>query len=156
MIEIIFHFLSWTFVLYWIHRLGHRTPFIQKFHRDHHKFISVGVKHNQKPNDWHWSNLFLFNDNWNSTIDLWLTEVLPTLFYSLITGQWWISVFYYVWAAFIQERIEHNPNFDIYPFLTSGKWHLVHHKKSDRNYGLFFPIWDKIFGTFSSYSTSGR
>ena len=28
-------------------------------------------------------------------------------------------VFYYVWAAFIQESIEHNPNID-YPILTSG------------------------------------
>jgi sterol desaturase/sphingolipid hydroxylase (fatty acid hydroxylase superfamily) len=147
---IIIYFLFWTLILYWIHRLGHYTPVIQKFHRDHHKFISAGVKGNQKPNDWHWSNLFLFNDNWNSTIDLWLTEVLPTLVYSLITGQWWISIFYYVWAAFIQERIEHNPSFNIYPFLTSGKWHLLHHYDAGKNYGLFFPIWDIIFGTYKS------
>jgi len=151
MIEIILHFFCWTFVLYWIHRIGHYTPIIRIFHRDHHKFISTNVKENQKPNDWHWSNLLLFNDNWNSTIDLWITEVIPTLLYSAVTGQWWISVFYYVWAAFIQERIEHNPTFDIYPFLTSGQWHLVHHKNPNRNYGLFFPIWDIMFRTYKTH-----
>jgi lathosterol oxidase len=154
MIYIIFHFLLWTLILYWIHRVGHYTPFIQRFHRDHHKFISSHIIKNQKPNDWHWSNLFLFNDNWNSTIDLWLTEVFPTLIYSLITGEWWISVFYYVWAAFIQERIEHNPSFDFYPFLTSGRCHLVHHTNPNVNYGLFFSIWDKLFGTFKDHRLS--
>jgi sterol desaturase/sphingolipid hydroxylase (fatty acid hydroxylase superfamily) len=151
MILFIFHFFAWTLLLYWIHRVGHSVPFIQKFHREHHKFISANVKVNQPPNDWHWSNLFLFNDNWNSTIDLWLTEVIPTIVYSWMTGQWWISVFYYIWAAFIQERIEHNPKFDIYPFLTSGQSHLVHHNNPEKNYGLFFPIWDKMFGTFKNH-----
>jgi sterol desaturase/sphingolipid hydroxylase (fatty acid hydroxylase superfamily) len=151
MILFIFHFFAWTLLLYWIHRVGHRVPFIQKFHREHHKFISANVKVNQPPNDWHWSNLFLFNDNWNSTIDLWLTEVIPTIVYSWMTGQWWISVFYYIWAAFIQERVEHNPNVDIYPFLTSGQSHLVHHRNPEKNYGLFFPIWDKMFGTFKNH-----
>ena len=68
-----------------------------------------------------------------------------------ITGQWWISVFYYVWAAFIQERIEHNSNFDIYPFLTSGQCHLVHHTNPEKNYGLFSPIWDIVFDTFKRH-----
>jgi len=153
MIEIILHFLGWTFLLYWIHRIGHYTPVVQTFHRDHHKFISNNIKGNCNPNDWHWSNLLLFNDNWNSTIDLWLTEVIPTVLYSWLTGQWWISIFYYVWAAFIQERVEHNPNFDVYPFLTSGQCHLVHHKHPNKNYGLFFPLWDKMFGTFKHHGS---
>jgi sterol desaturase/sphingolipid hydroxylase (fatty acid hydroxylase superfamily) len=151
MIELIFYFFLWTFLLYWVHRIAHVTPIIQNFHRDHHKFISVNTKGNIKPNDWHWSNLFLFNDNWNSTIDLWLTEVIPTLLYSWVTGAWWISIFYYIWAAFIQERIEHNPNFDIYPLLTSGRCHLVHHSIPNKNYGLFFSMWDKAFGTFKDH-----
>ena len=151
MILVIFHFFAWTFFLYWIHRLSHAVPVLTTFHRDHHKFISANVKGNQKPNDWHWSNLFLFNDNWDSTIDLWLTEVIPSLIYSWVTGQWWVIVFYYFWAAFIQERIEHNPKFDVYPFLTSGKSHLVHHRNPEKNYGLFIPLWDKIFGTFKHH-----
>jgi sterol desaturase/sphingolipid hydroxylase (fatty acid hydroxylase superfamily) len=98
-------------------------------------------------NSWHWSNLFLFNDNWSSTTDLWLTEVLPTILFSFITGQYWLIAFYYVWAAFIQEPIEHNPKFDA-PFILSGRRHLIHHNTPKKNYGLFFPIWDKTFGTY--------
>ena len=148
MIEIVFHFLFWTLILYWIHRIGHHVPVVRVFHRDHHKFISTNIRRNQPPITWHWSNLFLFNDTWKSTIDLWITEVIPSLLYSWITGQWWIVIFYYFWAAFVQERIEHDPSFDIYPFLTSGKSHLVHHKNPNTNYGLFFSLWDKVFGTF--------
>jgi sterol desaturase/sphingolipid hydroxylase (fatty acid hydroxylase superfamily) len=108
----------------------------------HHRFI---LHHTAT---WHWSNLFLFNDDWTSTLDLWITEVIPTLLFSLITGQWWISIFYYIWAAFIQEIVEHNENFDI-PVLTSGKWHLMHHR-GEINYGLFTPWWDMIFGTYKN------
>jgi sterol desaturase/sphingolipid hydroxylase (fatty acid hydroxylase superfamily) len=136
----ILYFLTWTLILYWIHRAGHIIPMIKFFHMEHHRYII-----NNKT-CWHWSNLLLFNDNKNSTIDLWITEVIPTLLFSLITGQWWISVFYYIWAAFIQESVEHNPNVDL-PLLSSGQWHLIHHR-SKYNYGLFIPIWDIIFNTY--------
>lgn len=134
------YFLLWTLLLYWIHRIGHIIPSIRVIHLHHHRFI---LTHNTK---WHWSNLFLFNDDWPSTLDLWITEVIPTLLFSLITGEWWISVFYYIWAAFVQESIEHNSTFNL-PILTSGKWHLMHHR-GEINYGLFTPLWDLIFGTY--------
>jgi sterol desaturase/sphingolipid hydroxylase (fatty acid hydroxylase superfamily) len=129
-------------MLYWIHRIGHSVPAIRDLHLHHHRFIL------QHDTSWHWSNLFLFNDDWTSTLDLWITEVIPTIVFSLVTEQWWIIVFYYVWAAFIQESIEHNKNFNI-PILTSGKWHLMHHHDGI-NYGLFTPIWDIIFGTYKN------
>jgi sterol desaturase/sphingolipid hydroxylase (fatty acid hydroxylase superfamily) len=88
----------------------------------------------------------LYNDTWLSTLDLYVTEVIPTLVFSLITGQWWISIFYYVWAAFLQEALEHNNKVD-FPLITTGKWHLTHHYQPNKNYGLFFPIWDIIFKT---------
>jgi sterol desaturase/sphingolipid hydroxylase (fatty acid hydroxylase superfamily) len=131
-------------MLYWIHRIGHRWPKpIRNWHMDHHKQVT-----NNTIWFWHWSNLFLYNDTWKSTLDLWATEVIPTLLFSWVTGQWWISAFYYLWAAFIQEAIEHNPKFNIFPLLTSGKWHLIHHTQSNKNYGLFVPIWDMLFNTY--------
>jgi sterol desaturase/sphingolipid hydroxylase (fatty acid hydroxylase superfamily) len=147
----IFVFISWTLYLYLIHRVIHSIglrlfPVAFNAHADHHRYINTN-----KQTTWHWNNLFLFNDTWTSTLDLWITEVIPTLIFSLITGAWWVSVFYYVWAALVQEVIEHNPKFDLYPFLTSGKWHLVHHHNTSVNYGLFFPVWDILFGTFKSH-----
>ena len=136
---IILYFLLWTLMLYWIHRAAHKIPVINSIHLHHHKFI---LSH---PTKWHWNNLLLFNDDWTSTADLWITEVIPTLIFSIVTGQYWILIFYYVWAAFIQESIEHNPKINI-PMITSGRWHLLHHRSS-YNYGLFFPIWDILFKT---------
>ena len=144
MIEI-FYFLLWTLVLYAIHRLIHIAPILNKIHLDHHVYISKKLNKNESMS-WHWSNLFLFNDTWLSTFDLWITEVIPTLVFSFITGQWWIFIFYYCWAAMIQESIEHNPKINLYP-LTSGTWHLKHHQNCKKNYGLFHPLWDKLFKT---------
>lgn len=135
-------FLSWTLLLYWIHRIVHRSNFLMKWHSDHHKFVNQqGYK-----SKWHWNNLLLFNDTWRSTVDLWITEVVPTLLFSLLTGAWWISVLYYTWAAMFQELLEHHPRLDLY-ILTAGTWHLVHHANPTYNFGLFIPLWDKIFKT---------
>ncbi len=135
-------FLLWTFTLYWIHRFAHKIPFIKKYHQDHHCYI---IRHGGS--SWRWNNLFLFNETWKSTADLWITEVIPTLLLSAVTGVWWLVILYYLWSALLQEVIEHNPNFDRYPLITSGKWHLVHHATPKKNFGLFIPVWDKLFGT---------
>lgn len=106
----------------------------------HHKFI------NNNKTGWKLNNLLLFNDDWKSTIDLWTTEVIPTIVFATVTNQWWIFVFYYCWAAFFQENLEHNRNKD-FLFFTFGKWHLLHHRQLNKNFGLFLPIWDLIFKT---------
>ena len=137
----IVEFITWTLMLYVIHRAIHVTPYLKFIHMDHHRYV------NKNKTSWHWSNLFLFNDTWTSTFDLWITEVIPTLIFAWLFDAWWLAIFYYLWAALIQEIIEHNPKFNKYPFITSGQWHLIHHKNSKKNFGLFFPIWDKIFIT---------
>lgn len=139
-------FLIWTLILYWLHRAIHITPVLKKYHDTHHAYINRIIK-NGGTTTWHWSNLFLFNDNIPSTIDLWITEVIPTILFSAITGQWWLFLFYYIWAAFIQESIEHNPKINL-TFLLSGHRHLNHHKNPKQNFGLFFPVWDRLFGTY--------
>lgn len=133
-------------ILYWIHRIGHSVRFINFYHSAHHSFINKQTSA-QVSQKWHWSNLLLFNDNKDSTIDLWLTEVIPTIAFSAITNQWWIFAVYYIWAAFFQEAIEHNNNINI-PGILSGKKHLIHHKHVNKNYGLIFPIWDIVFFTY--------
>jgi sterol desaturase/sphingolipid hydroxylase (fatty acid hydroxylase superfamily) len=140
MIAIIFYFLLWTLVLYVLHRVIHNTPILKNIHWDHHRYV------NRHEISWRWTDVFLFNDTWTSTLDLWISEVIPTLIFSWITGQWWIAVFYYGWAAFLQQSLEHSKKIDIYPF-TSGRWHLTHHKHMNKNYGLFIPLWDRLFFT---------
>ena len=72
-------FLLWTLLLYIIHRVIHVHgrrwfPVSFKAHSDHHKYINT-----TGGTQWHWNNCFLFNDTWLSTLDLWITEVVPTL-----------------------------------------------------------------------------
>ena len=136
-------FLAWTLLIYWSHRIAHVVPMIKRFHLAHHRFIAL----NPSP-IWHWSNLFLFQDDIPSTIEVVLTEFIPTVIFCLVTNQWWILIGFYMWSAFIQESIEHNPDFNWYPWLTSGKWHLAHHRYGNCNYGIFVSWWDRIFGTY--------
>jgi len=137
----ILYFLVWTLLLYFIHRVAHGFEWAS--HMDHHNYI-----YSNSGTSWKWNNLLLFNDTWLSTIDLWVTEVLPTIAFCMITGVWEIAVFYYLWAALIQEIVEHNSNFNIFPFLTSGRWHLLHHTDDKVNFGLFIPLWDLMFDTY--------
>jgi len=40
--------------------------------------------------------------------------------------------------------------------LSLGKWHLIHHKHSKYNYGLFVPIWDILFKTYKSLTNDSK
>jgi len=135
-------FIGWTLYLYLCHRLVHVTPIIKNFHRHHHVFILT----NQT--SWKWNNLFLYNDDIVGTIDLWITDVLPTILFCFMFDSWYILLFYWCWAALLQEKLEHNPNVNVFG-CTFGKWHLEHHRTPNKNFGLFFPVWDKIFKTES-------
>jgi sterol desaturase/sphingolipid hydroxylase (fatty acid hydroxylase superfamily) len=136
-------FLAWTLLIYIVHRLAHIIPSIKELHFMHHHYIST-----HGATGWHWSNLFFYQDDYFSTYEIYITEVIPTFLFCLFTGEWWIFLFFYVWSAFIQENIEHNIKFDMYPFLTSGKWHMVHHNVGEYNFGIFTPIWDILFDTY--------
>ena len=140
-------FLSWTLLIYWAHRLAHVVPVVRDMHADHHAQVASLTY-----NGMHWTNIFLYFDSWKSTADQWITEVIPTIVFCAVTGQWWLGAAYFIWAAFIQEGLEHNPGFNIYPILTSGKWHLLHHTDHSKNFGVFFPIWDMLFGTHKTMS----
>ena len=142
---IVVQFILWSFILYICHRLAHSIGFLWYYHCDHHKQIS-----SQTNKGCHWTNCFLFFDTWKSTADQWLIEIIPTILVCFLFSDITLLVLYYFWAVFIQERIEHNPNFDLYPILTSGKWHLIHHTNYDKNYGVFTSIWDKIFKTYKA------
>ena len=146
-IEYILHFMLWTLLLYIMHILAHQIPFLWYYHRDHHTQVATG-----NVGVWKWTNFFLYIDTWKTTVDQWLTEVIPTFVFSFITGAWWIFIGYWIWSATFQEIVEHNTNVDIYPIEISGKWHMVHHTYPDKNYGIIHPIWDLIFGTSQKHT----
>lgn len=138
----IVYFFLWLLVLYWVHRLAHVVPYIKDIHWDHHRYV-MRAKYGMR---WKLNNLLLYNDTTKSTVDLWITEVIPTLIFCYFTGHWWIFIFYYVWAAFFQESLEHDRDVDMF-LLTPGMWHLIHHRHPNLNFGIFISFWDIVFRT---------
>ena len=130
----VIYFILWTFVLYWLHRFFHNVPILKEMHMVHHMHVTLGTG----SSGWNWKHMFLWIDDWKGTVDQWLIEIVPTIIFCWLLDQWWLLAFYWFWAAFVQERIEHNINFNIFPLLTSGAWHLKHHRNCNVNYGVFF------------------
>lgn len=126
-----------------MHRLVHAVPYLRKIHSDHHAQVT-----NDTIGGPHWTNLFLYFDSLTSTLDQWITEVIPTILLAMWLDDASVFLFYYIWAAMIQESIEHNPRVNLYPWLSSGRWHLVHHEHPGSNYGVLVPIWDVMFDTW--------
>lgn len=136
-------FLLWLLLIYGMHRASHKFEFLKYYHNDHHKRIYTG----EYDGSFKLRHLLLIIDSKESIIDQWLTEVIPTIIFCLIFNCWWLLLFYYIYAAILSESFKHNKNFNWYPVIISGRWHLIHHKNPTKNYGIIFPIWDKILGT---------
>lgn len=137
----------WTLLLWSMHFLSHHTQFLWKFHLAHHEEVLNGIGNPD------WRNLFLWFNTFEVTMDQWLIEVIPTLVLAYAFNAYWLIMFYYVWAACIQESIRHNPEFNLMPFLVSGKYHLIHHRNSSKNFGVYTPIWDMLLGTYEWKNT---
>lgn len=133
-------FLLWTLSEYTMHVMVHRVPWLAQVHSHHHKFIAMNNT------TWEWRNIFLWTDSWMCTLDLWIQEVIPTLIIVTLTGHWWLFGCFYIWTAFIQENVEHNPKIHV-PWLSSGRWHLQHHINPKSNFGTIATFWDKLFRT---------
>lgn len=137
-------FLIWTFVAYWTHRIVHSVQPFKDWHADHHRTVDTGQETGR-----HWSNYFFWVDSWKSTLDFWVVEIIPLAIVCWLMGTWLLFVPYWIWVAFLQEKVEHDPTFRI-PGFTSGTWHMVHHSNCRTNFGTFIPIWDKLFGTYAA------
>lgn len=144
-IDNIFLFIGWNLLLGFIHYLAHRIPWLWNTHSIHHQEVIDGLYNRPQ-----WTALFLWIDSWDTTKDLWKTEYIPTIIYCFIFNCWWIGILYYIWVATVQEWIEHNPRFNLYPFISSGRYHLIHHKDPTVNFASMVPWADWIMGTSSS------
>jgi sterol desaturase/sphingolipid hydroxylase (fatty acid hydroxylase superfamily) len=62
----------------------------------------------------------------------------------------WIAAIPAAWAYFVHMNIRVNFG-PLWWLLTSPQYHRIHHsiepKHFDRNFALWFPIWDLLFGT---------
>jgi len=137
----VIYFFLWTLLLYGVHRLVHILPYIKKIHNEHHRYV-------MRNKDWYikWEDLYLSRGNNKVTVDLWITEVIPTLLFCAVTGHWWIFGLYYGWSAFYEKTTKYNRDVDVF-LVTWGMWTLTHYRRTTLNFGGIFSLWDMIFKT---------
>ena len=140
-IELLGYFPLWTLLIYCTHRLAHSIPALWHFHQAHHA-VSYDGKW-----EFSWWNLIGWFNDWRSTLDQWLTEIIPTILYILLFHDAWpIAVLYYI-DSFLSEGItDHNPRIAV-PGLAMGRYHLAHHADMTMNFDLYTHFWDWVFGT---------
>ena len=131
-------------MIYTMHRAAHQVPILWYLHRGHHKVQYRG--------DWEfsWWNLLGWFNDWRSTLDQWIIEVIPTgLLVVIFPESWPIAVYYYIDGFVLAEGItDHNPRICI-PGLAMGRYHLRHHANLKVNFDQFTHFWDWIFGTIA-------
>lgn len=112
------------FIAYWYHRVSHKVQFIYRLsHSVHHRNIEV------YPLDFLEFDYF---DNVAQTLYI----NLPLYFFPMNINDYAIIYYFYATCAFLIHS-------DI---LTNS--HRIHHRIMKCNFGLLFPVFDIVFGTY--------
>lgn len=126
------------FCQYWLHRFSHEVNILWAGHITHHSNneynYGVALRQNALENFYTW------------------VFYLPLAFFGI---PWQMFVAAYavslIWQFFVHTRLVNKMGV-LEVFMSTPSHHRVHHGKNpqyiDKNYGAFFIIWDKLFGTF--------
>ncbi|WP_343564317.1 sterol desaturase family protein [Kiloniella sp. b19] len=141
LLELAGAFLVFTFVTYWTHRIAHCWKPLWYLHEAHHSVPYKGEY------EFSLLNLVGWYNDWRSTLDVWVTEVLPMAGLVLLwPATWPLAVLFYIDNVLSEGLTDHNPRINI-PGLAMGKYHIEHHKDMSVNFDGYFRLWDKVFGT---------
>lgn len=126
------------FCQYWLHRLSHEVNIMWAGHVTHHSNseynLGVAVRQNALEGIYTW------------------VFFMPLAFFGI---PWQIFVVAYsvslLWQFLVHTQFINRLGF-LESFMSTPSHHRVHHGKNeryiDKNYGAFFIVWDKMFGTF--------
>jgi sterol desaturase/sphingolipid hydroxylase (fatty acid hydroxylase superfamily) len=130
--------LAFDFSFYWFHRLQH-SGLLWPQHLLHHSDPALNVTTAQRA---HFLEHLL--------IPIFMTLPLALFFRLPATDIIFIAAIPAAWAYFVHMNIRVNFG-PLWWLLTSPQYHRIHHslepKHFDRNFALWFPIWDIVFGT---------
>jgi len=128
------------FVFYWAHVGGHRFPFFWPVHSVHHQVKEYNLSAGFRQPWFHKTNAFLF-----FFILAFIgipIPVLSSVYAAVVVSQFWlhtettpreIPVLSWIVMTPTQHRVHHGTN----------------PKYLDRNFGVLFSFWDRIFGTYT-------
>lgn len=126
------------FCQYWLHRFSHEVNIMWAGHITHHSNeeynLSVAIRQNALEGIYTW------------------VFFIPLAFLGI---PWQLFVLAYsislLWQFLVHTRFVKRLGFLEY-FMATPSHHRVHHGRNpqyiDKNYGAFFIVWDKLFGTF--------
>jgi sterol desaturase/sphingolipid hydroxylase (fatty acid hydroxylase superfamily) len=125
-------------VLYWTHRAMHRAPWLWAFHSVHHSQREMNGLSNFR---FHAGDVFLRG----------LAQFVPGLLLGVPLWIWLPTV----WIQVALDCLAHSGlGWSYGPLgrlLVSPRFHRVHHSAEpghrDRNFGMTYSVWDRLFGT---------
>ncbi|KAI8867242.1 hypothetical protein GQ42DRAFT_167857 [Ramicandelaber brevisporus] len=125
-------FLVFTdFGIYWIHRIEHHRLFYARIHKPHHKWIipTPFASHAFHPLDGYAQSipyhLFVYLFPMNKFVYLGLFAVVN------------------VWTVMIHD----GEYLASHPAINGAAHHTIHHLQFNYNYGQYFTVWDRVFGS---------
>lgn len=152
-------FLCLDFAVFFSHYLMHKVPFLWQFHRVHHsaEVLNPFTLYRQHPVDLLLTgSLYLVLMGIVYAVFIYSTGVIPSALQ--VFGMNAFVFMYYLMGY----NLRHSDIWVHYPrwmtlFLISPAQHQIHHsqdkKHFDKNMGLIFSVWDRMFGTL--YVPSG-
>lgn len=127
---------------YWLHRLQHRIPLLWRTHRLHHSDLAMNASS-------------ALRTHWLEEPFKILALILPLHFIFEIPPQMTglTGVLVGGWLFFVHANIRLGFGQIGHLLLVSPQVHRIHHSRltqhRDRNFALFFPVLDRLFGTWS-------
>ncbi|KAJ1954822.1 c-5 sterol desaturase [Dispira parvispora] len=130
-LSILLFLLFTDFGIYWVHRLLHHRLIYSYVHKPHHKWII--------PTPFA-SFAFHFLDGYLQSLPYHLSVFVFPVHKYLYLG---LFVFVNIWTVLIHDGEYLSTN----PIINGAAHHTVHHIYFNYNYGQYFTLWDRIFGS---------
>lgn len=144
-------FIVSDFTRYWLHRFLHTIPILWEFHKVHHsaKVLTPITFYRVHPIE-----NFLFGFRYSLSIGF-VTGIFIYFFgamidiYMVLGVNVFLFIFSLVGSNLRHSHVPLSYGKFLEKWFISPKQHQIHHSKKhfNKNYGGYFAIWDRIFGT---------
>ena len=134
------------FWYYWWHRMQHERPALWELHKLHHSDENLNATTIYRSHFLELPGQALVR---GTTVGLIfdLSGAPQTLLAAVAAG-----LLPPIWDFFIHANVRFDALHRLLPFLSTPQFHWIHHSRlpqhQDKNYAIWLPLFDKIFGTY--------
>ncbi|KAJ1984449.1 c-5 sterol desaturase [Dimargaris verticillata] len=130
-LSILLFLLFTDFGIYWVHRLLHHRLIYARVHKPHHKWIVPTP---------YAAFAFHYLDGYLQSVPYHLSVFVFPVHKFLYLG---LFAFVNIWTVMIHDGEYLATN----PIVNGSAHHTVHHLYFNYNYGQYFTLWDRLFGS---------